>query len=318
MNRGIARRSAFEGARDIRTFLACLARACRRGRIELHGYSILTTQDHLLVRSPIGERSQAMQQAQNRYVRYFNRSRRRDGPLFRGRFRSKRIDSLRYRKTVLAYIDANPVQAGIVRRSEDYPHGSRAHYAQPSGPPWLSRDWVESLTLPGPGSLSQERTYEEVFGPAVHQEAFDLVDKRLNCCSLAPDPLDDLVGAAPERVQDWMQRKARLADGTRAGLPICSPAALRDAIAASVETHGDWRVDIRGQPVEGWVQLEAGLLVDLCGLTLTSVSHALSKGTSTVSKLVHRHRKLLTEDSSYGQRAAEITKAGIARMYPQG
>ena len=56
----------------------------------------------------------------------------------------------------------------------------------------------------------------------------------------------------------------------------------------------------------------SGFLVDLCGLTLTSVSHAWSKGTGSEMKVVHRHRKLLTEDSSYGQRGAEVPMAGFS------
>ncbi len=60
MNRGIARRSLFESRDDIRFFLACLARAVRRGQIEVHAWCILTTHFHLLVRSPGGELSAAM------------------------------------------------------------------------------------------------------------------------------------------------------------------------------------------------------------------------------------------------------------------
>ena len=190
MNRGIARRSVFEGSADIRVFLACLARECRRGAIELHAYSILTTHFHLLIRSPRGELSLAMQRAQNRYVRYFNRSRRRDGPLFRGRFRSKPIDSLEYRKCVPVYIDANPVEAGIVRRSQDYPFGSRCRYEEAVGPPWLKRAWVESAIQSAARRGAVPPSYEMVFFLDLQREPFELVERRLMSLSSGAPTID--------------------------------------------------------------------------------------------------------------------------------
>jgi len=114
-NRALARRSFFETRADIRMFLSGIARAVRRGQIEVHAWCVLTTHFHLLVRSPKGELSAAMQRIQNQYVRYFNRRRQRDGSLVRGRFFSRHVDSFTYRRTLVRYIDANPVAAGLCR-----------------------------------------------------------------------------------------------------------------------------------------------------------------------------------------------------------
>ena len=43
MNRAIARRSLFETPEDIRFFLAGVARAVRRGHLEVHAWCVLTT-----------------------------------------------------------------------------------------------------------------------------------------------------------------------------------------------------------------------------------------------------------------------------------
>ena len=59
MNRGIARRSLFEGAADVRFFKAHLARAVRDGLIELHAFCLMTTHDHVLVVSPCGRLADA-------------------------------------------------------------------------------------------------------------------------------------------------------------------------------------------------------------------------------------------------------------------
>ncbi len=138
MNRGIARRAVFEDSRDVRFFLSRLARAVRAGSIEVHSYCVMTTHFHLLVRSPDGNLSRAMCRVLDDYVRRFNRIRKRDGSLFRGRFRSRPVESLEYRRRLVHYIDANPVLAGLVATHALYPHGSAHWYAQDSGPIWLN------------------------------------------------------------------------------------------------------------------------------------------------------------------------------------
>ncbi len=96
VSRGIATRPLFETRDDIRFFLSRLATEVRKGRIEIHAYSILTTHYHLLLRSPRGELSEALRIAQNAHSRRFNRLHRRDGSLIRGRFFSKPILDDRY------------------------------------------------------------------------------------------------------------------------------------------------------------------------------------------------------------------------------
>ncbi len=88
MNRGLARRTVFESREDFRMFLACMAQAVRRGGIEIHAYCLMSTHFHLLVRSPCERLFDALRRTQNQYAPWFNRRRRRDGPLIRCRFRT--------------------------------------------------------------------------------------------------------------------------------------------------------------------------------------------------------------------------------------
>ena len=48
VNRGLARRTLFEDRTDYRRFLAWIARASRRGLVEVHAYSLLPNHLHLL------------------------------------------------------------------------------------------------------------------------------------------------------------------------------------------------------------------------------------------------------------------------------
>jgi hypothetical protein len=65
--------------------------------------------------------SELMRNVQSAFARWYNRRERRRGPVWAGRFRSTRSDSL---LETVYYIELNPVRAGLTRRPELAPHGS--------------------------------------------------------------------------------------------------------------------------------------------------------------------------------------------------
>ena len=134
MNRGAGRQVLFADRRDYRHFIALLACAVRRGELVIQAYCLLGTHFHLLAASPDGRISYAMMRIQNAYARYRNRRSRADGPLFRGRFRSKPVLSWLYWRTLIRYIDHNPVQAGLCEHPFQYPYGSARHFVRPRAP----------------------------------------------------------------------------------------------------------------------------------------------------------------------------------------
>ena len=71
---------------------------------------------------------QMMQAVGRRYVRNFNLRQARSGTLWEGRYKSTLIQTERYLLTCMAYIDLNPVRAGLVREPGEYPWSSYAHY----------------------------------------------------------------------------------------------------------------------------------------------------------------------------------------------
>jgi hypothetical protein len=73
------------------------------------------------------------------YTQRFNRRHRRDGSLFRGRYRAILIDADEYLSVVVRYIHLNPVAAGMVTQPQDYRWGSHRYYLQANGVPnWLN------------------------------------------------------------------------------------------------------------------------------------------------------------------------------------
>jgi len=306
---------------DARFFLARLVRQVRLRRLEIHAYCLMTTHFHLLVRSPLGQLSEAMRRAQNEHSRRFNRSRRRDGALVRGRFFSRPVRSLDYRRTLVRYIDSNPVRAGLVRSSGDYELGSAAAYVGRVRSPWLSREWVqaEACRLSGEPtfSVAAYRAAFEVRGGGECEETGELVEARLERPS-GPDPLDDLVLDAPSDVQAWMQRKAALADGRRVALPVCGRVALRRSLEHDRDVHGVWMVEDGRRTWRGAELVRYGLLHDLCGLAWTEIARSEDTSPSRAQRLGAAHRRLMTQHDEYARRASELAHAAIQRCLARG
>jgi hypothetical protein len=298
MNRGIARRTMFERREEIEVFLEQLGAACIRGEIEVHAFCVLTTHYHLLVRSPRGELGVAMQRVQTEYSRWFNRRRRRDGALVRGRYGARTVDSLRYRRAVVAYIDRNPMAARLVDRADAYPFASaRAYTRAGEGPEWLERSWVEACVCTELGLDTYDPArYGQVFG-ALPDSLARMVELRWSARSFE-DPLDDLLAAAPAQVLDWMRRKARLADGIPPGVPVTDWSSVDEAVGAVANEHGS-SPGIAGRKT--WAVLRVGLARQLCGERLETIGERLDLSMSTVSSHCRLHKRLLQDDAPYAQ-----------------
>lgn len=309
INRAIARRTLFETRADMRFFLAQVAEVVRRGLIEVHAYCMMATHFHMLVRSLVGDLAAAMRLIELLYVRHFNRTRGRDGPLVRGRFLSRPVDSDHYRLMVVRYIDQNPVLARLVPKAIAYPYGSARWYASARSPRWLARDWVEGqiCTLVG-GDAYDPSDYDRVFGSPLSPAQQRLIERRLEHAR-GPDPLGDLVAAAPERVREWMRCKAALADGTEPGLPIADPTTVIEVLAREVTGLGR----LIDRTSEDLVVLVA-LLRDLCGAPWTEIGRRVSRTGKSAHEIYNRHRAQMERSSGYADRVAHVSATVLERL----
>jgi len=316
INRGLAKRPLFENREDIRFFLSRLAREVRRERIEVHAWCVLTTHFHLLVRSPRGELSEALRRSQNEYSRFFNRRHKRDGTLIRGRFFSKPVTSLTYRRTLVRYIDNNAVHAGLASTPWSYRWCSAAQYVFGSGPPWLDRSWVEGEANPEREGPFRGEDYIRTVGGPFEEATRRLVESRISSTRLAQDDLDDLVGSAPARVRAWMKRKAMLADGGRIGLPVCDTKSIQHAVQRARNDSGPWEVSPNGLERCAYGLVEVGLLRTMACLTWERISLAIGSPLSSSQRRLRVHHSLLEEDPDYARKAGEIGAAALAACHP--
>jgi REP element-mobilizing transposase RayT len=316
MNRGIARRALFQTRRDARKFLSLLARESRAKRIEVHAYCLMTTHFHLLVRSPEGELSAAMQHIENEFSRCFNRRNHRDGPLFRGRFTSKPVLSEEYCRHLVRYIDFNAVQGGLVPTPALHRFGSAQCYARDHGPRWLTRTWVEECVRARFASAVYDPAhYPLVFGKPLSAELARLVERRLECGRDCDDPLEDLLIASNEAMLAWMQRKAALADGTKVGLPVCDASSVGTVIEERRRIDGGWHDPSSRKRVDAWPQVHGALLKQLCGLTWEEVGARTRSSADSALRAGARHKRSLLACPLYGHRVSILAKAALDRCH---
>ena len=129
IQRGNNRQAIFCNVADYEFFRALLVENAHRFGVAIHAYVLMGNHFHLLA-TPEGANGLPllMQAVGRRYVRYFNDTQHRSGTLWEGRYRSTVIDSDRYLLACMAYLDLNPVRAGLATRPEDYPWSSHRHY----------------------------------------------------------------------------------------------------------------------------------------------------------------------------------------------
>jgi REP element-mobilizing transposase RayT len=309
-DRGLAKKPIFEDRRDIRRFQAALARAVRRGDLEVHSFAFLTTHLHLLVRSPKGLLSRALGRVLCDFTRYYNRSRDRDGTVWRGRFCSKPVTSLRYRRHLVRYIDHNPVKAGLAETAWRYEHGSAQRFIFRT-PRWLSRNWIDDEIQRRTG-LSREAggRYETAFPPAT-SSVDALVEVRLVSRAQGPDPLDHLLTAAPPELLAWLAARAQLADGSSLGHPLVDPRHLLVLLARLEAERPGWRVSPTRRAVHAIPILRVALTRDLGGQTYATIALGMGLSRSHVTQLYRTHGVLISDDPDYARTFSDLVRRAL-------
>jgi len=131
IQRGNNRDPCFFGEEDYHRYLGDLKEATDKYDCRIHAYVLMTNHVHILV-TPMQSHaiSDMMQSLGRRYVYYINKSYRRTGTLWEGRYKSSFIDSDEYLLTCMRYIELNPVRAVMVEHPGEFKWSSYHANAQ--------------------------------------------------------------------------------------------------------------------------------------------------------------------------------------------
>ncbi|WP_153111496.1 transposase [Propionivibrio limicola] len=131
IQRGNNRQACFFADEDYRFYLDWLKEYASKTGCRIHAYVLMTNHVHLLVSADSGNGVGALMKALGqRYVQYVNRTYRRSGSLWEGRFRSCPTQEESYLLACQRYIELNPVRAGMVEHPGDYRWSSYRTNAQ--------------------------------------------------------------------------------------------------------------------------------------------------------------------------------------------
>lgn len=139
MNRGARRSPIFAKDDDCVAFLSVIADLPKRFDVEVHAYALMPNHYHLMLESHRGNLSRAMQHVAAGYTRLINVRERWDGPMFRGRFTSRLVETDDYWNYLLFYLHLNATRAHLAPDADASRWSSHAAYAGlESTPEWLT------------------------------------------------------------------------------------------------------------------------------------------------------------------------------------
>lgn len=206
IQRGNNRDACFYCEQDYRYYLELLFKNCRRYRVALHAYVLMTNHTHLLL-TPVDSVgiSRVMQSLGRNYVQYINKNYRRTGTLWEGRHKASLVDSERYVLACYRYIELNPVRACVVQHPAEYVWSSFGVNA-------LGDDCGELIVHPaylalGANEQERQRGYLQLFSTELDEVVLQKIRRAASCSMpLGDSRFQAQVEAALQRSLGQMQR----------------------------------------------------------------------------------------------------------------
>ncbi|MEJ2652255.1 MAG: transposase [Gammaproteobacteria bacterium] len=196
IQRGNNREPCIYTEADYRRYLDDLQESAVKFNCRIHAYVLMTNHVHLLA-TPMADYgiAQMMQALGRRYVYYVNKTYKRTGTLWEGRYKSSLIDSDRYLLTCMRYIELNPIRANMVSHPGEYKWSS--YHANAQG-----RD--DALTEPhalylelGANPDIRQTAYRDFFRHHMDNEILHEIRESLNHelvlgCSYFKDEIEEI------------------------------------------------------------------------------------------------------------------------------
>lgn len=179
IQRGNNRQACFYAKEDYSFYLEWLHEYAIESGCAIHAFVLMTNHVHILL-TPAKSNSVGtlMKKLGQRYVQYINRTYKRSGTLWEGRFRSCIIQQENYFLICQRYIELNPVRAGMVDHPSKYRWTSYRANADGEKNSLISRHSIY-LQLGETYSKRQE-AYRELFRFKLKQEIIDKIRKATN------------------------------------------------------------------------------------------------------------------------------------------
>jgi REP element-mobilizing transposase RayT len=130
MARGNDGQKIFLRQSDYQAFIEALRTVRQRYSFFLYAYVLMSNHFHLLLQVDRFPTARILQSLLTGYVRRFNKTHRRRGHLFEGRYKAIICDRGSYLLELVRYIHLNPVRATMVKRPSDWRWSGHGEYLE--------------------------------------------------------------------------------------------------------------------------------------------------------------------------------------------
>tara|TARA_R110002167_G_scaffold6277_1_gene28769 strand:+ start:151750 stop:152718 length:969 start_codon:yes stop_codon:yes gene_type:complete len=156
-NVGLDKQKIFPSPKYYEAFLAGLEETCFRLNVQVHAYCLQKDQYHLLIKTPEANLSRFMRQVDGLYTQHYQRLKKSEGSLFKGRYKAVLVQADKYLLPLARYIHLGVRKADLETwQWSSYP----AYINKAKAPAWLNRDGVfEQTGLTGAKRTAQIKQY---------------------------------------------------------------------------------------------------------------------------------------------------------------
>lgn len=145
MQRGLEKRFIYCLDQEKEKLLSYIKKARRMYKMKIHAYVIMDNHYHFIIETLDANLSKGMHYINASYAMYYNRKKKRIGPLYQGRYKAILVQANEYLYQLTRYIHLNPLRAGKVRRAQDYEWGSCRYYYNGKEPEWMETSFVLNI-----------------------------------------------------------------------------------------------------------------------------------------------------------------------------
>jgi REP-associated tyrosine transposase len=179
IQRGNNRQSCFFAEEDYLFYLDWLKEYAKSAGCSVHAYVLMTNHVHIFLTPKQSDSAgKLMKRLGQRYVQYINRTYKRSGTLWEGRFRSSIVQPQEYLFSCQRYIEMNPVRAEMVKHPGKYRWSSYQANGQGKRSDLISpHSLYQSL---GETETARQAAYRELFRYELDSEEIDKIRKAVN------------------------------------------------------------------------------------------------------------------------------------------
>jgi len=174
--RGNHQQKTFFSSQDYEVYNDRLARYRNKFHVSLHAFCLMPNHVHLLLVCAEEPLSKFMQGIQQSYTQYFNRTYKKVGHLFQGRYKAIICDKDEYLLALVRYIHLNPVRSKLVERPEQYKYSGHCVFLK--GKPTNVVDPTFVLKVMG-GRKSYERFVLDGLREGHKEAYYELRDQQI-------------------------------------------------------------------------------------------------------------------------------------------